>query len=552
VIKSISEISLDPVPGKKIWNSPIPHEEDIIYFLLVDRFHDGGDREICATDGRSAGFGSPEELNSFYGGNLKGIISKLDYISGMGVTAIGLSPVLENNPSGYHGYATQNYLNIDPHFGTKEDLQLLIQKAHNLGLKVYLDVVINHSGDNWYYKRMLRPCYSKGRKYTFGGWNSETYPLPQELRNEKYYRKEGMIRNWDSYPETVSGDFFILKKFKLDDSAEGKELLDILTKIYCWWIRETDCDGFRIDALKHLGKDAAEAFCKSVREFCTKNGKTSFLIFGELILGDEKANDFLRAENPDGSGTGKDGVDTIFDFPLHFTLPAIVKETELPVKLRERFDQLELACGKRASSGKKLITFLDNHDQVGQQIKERSGAGLTFTQFEAALGIMFCLPGIPSLYYGTEQWLTGSGPGDQYIREAMFCRQNEKCLHNPDHSVYKIVNRLSNLRKENPVLRTGQLIFNETSERGAPFSLRNSGKVVVFTRIEKDSQLLVLYNADSKESIHLMVRIVLPVRSLRCIYGRQDEVRVQKAMERKREVHYFKIELQPSEFVILK
>src|SRR3954468_11549833 len=145
-LTSINDIDLSPLPGKTYFQSAREWREEFIYFLLVDRFHDGVARSPAPGQGRTAGIRTPDD---FYGGTLKGITDHLDYIAGLGCTAIWLSPVFENNAGAYHGYNISNYLDVDPHFGTKQDLVDLVEAAHRREppIRVILDVVINHSGD---------------------------------------------------------------------------------------------------------------------------------------------------------------------------------------------------------------------------------------------------------------------------------------------------------------------------------------------------------------------------------------------------------------------
>src|SRR5579871_3375333 len=118
---SIAGLDLSPMPGKRYRNFERSFSEEFIYFLLVDRFHDGRTRAPSNTSNTcSAGSGSAAQLGDFCGGTLQGIRQHLDYIAGLGCTAVWLSPVFVNNPGAYHGYAIQNYLDIDPHFGTKQ------------------------------------------------------------------------------------------------------------------------------------------------------------------------------------------------------------------------------------------------------------------------------------------------------------------------------------------------------------------------------------------------------------------------------------------------
>src|SRR5262245_20368723 len=144
---SVADLDLSPPAGKTYFNSEREWREEFIYFLMTDRFHDDRPRTPTLKKARSSGIPAP---NGFFGGTLKGIRQNLDYIAGLGCTAVWLSPVFVTNA--YHGYDIRNYLDIDPHFGTKDDLVALVAAAHERDMRVILDVVINHSGDNWEYQ----------------------------------------------------------------------------------------------------------------------------------------------------------------------------------------------------------------------------------------------------------------------------------------------------------------------------------------------------------------------------------------------------------------
>ena len=125
---AVTGLDLSSVPGKTYFNITREWREEFIYFLMVDRFHDETPRSPTLQPRRSVGVSTP---NDFYGGKLTGITNNLDYIAGLGCTAIWLSPVFENNPGAYHGYNINNYLDIDSRFGTKQDLIDLVQAAHD-------------------------------------------------------------------------------------------------------------------------------------------------------------------------------------------------------------------------------------------------------------------------------------------------------------------------------------------------------------------------------------------------------------------------------------
>lgn len=151
-IKSIHDLDLSAKPGKVYWkNGSREWREEFIYFLLVDRFHDDHTRKPVPSGGKSVGYGSPTQLQKTCGGTLKGITNHLGYIRDLGCTALWLSPVFENNADSYHGYAIQDYTEVDARFGTRKDLAELVDAAHALNMRVFLDIVLHHSGNNWFY-----------------------------------------------------------------------------------------------------------------------------------------------------------------------------------------------------------------------------------------------------------------------------------------------------------------------------------------------------------------------------------------------------------------
>ncbi len=259
-LTSITQIDLTPIPGKRYFCLEREWREEFIYFLMVDRFHDDEPRTPHLQANRSAGVQTPD---GFYGGKIKGITDHLDYIAGLGCTAIWLSPVFENNLDAYHGYNINNYLSIDPNFGTKQDLIDLVNAAHEFRrngqpwpMRIILDVVINHSGDNWAYPGDNPYFYFNDMQFPFGLWRRADRPVPTELREPTWYHRRGRIRNYDAYPEVEHGDIESLKDYANDDDAIGSEVVNALIKTHCYWIHEADVDGFRVDAVKHMSAAA--------------------------------------------------------------------------------------------------------------------------------------------------------------------------------------------------------------------------------------------------------------------------------------------------------
>src|SRR5262249_31609634 len=147
----------------------------------------------------------------------------------------------------YHGYNVSNYLDIDPHFGTKQDLVELVETAHHYQrdgapypIRIILDIVINHSGDNWAYPGDFTYRYSDDQRFDLAFWRRDDRPIPIDLRNSDYYHRRGQIQHWDTYPEARFGDVVSLKDYANDDDQPGAELINVLIKAHCYWIREAD------------------------------------------------------------------------------------------------------------------------------------------------------------------------------------------------------------------------------------------------------------------------------------------------------------------------
>jgi len=562
--RSIDDIDLTPLPGKTYWSAGREWREEFIYFLMVDRFHDGRDRRPA----RGAARPADDRLRRFCGGTLKGITRNLDYIEGLGCTALWLSPVFENDgapdprsPS-YHGYAIRNYLAIDPRFGTKADLVELVEKAHARGMRVFLDAVANHCGDVFYYADGDPKYYSDDhRQHEIGGWRHADCPVPVELRNPAYFHRRGMIRDWawDAVPETLWGDFYTLKGFHNEDDPAGIEMQEIIIKAHQYWIREADIDGYRMDAVKHMGEAAIARFCQKIREYAYALGKQQFFLFGELVGGDDAIN---RYTGPNTSGRLGDktvfyGLNSVLDFPLYFSLPGVIKGFVPPTALINRYEALRERALSRGELGRYLVSFIDNHDQIGQLYKRRFAAGAHDEQVVAALGYMICALGTACVYYGTEQGLAGEGPGDEFIREPLFDLDDPKRdFLDRDGRIYKEVSKIAAVHRKLPALRFGRMYFRDVSGNGRDFGLPQAHPcTLAFSRVLAHDEVLVAYNTSvsEKRSDCVMVDAGLhPAGSrMNYVYGGRGEALVQRHPDPGNGSAFIRLHLDPMQFVVL-
>jgi glycosidase len=499
-----------PFPSPRDWR------DTWIYFLLVDRF----DNPRAAP--RRAPFDG--DHNVFQGGTFDGICRRLPYLAKLGVGALWLSPVLKNcrfEESTYHGYGFQDFLRVEPRFASdpvaarlnpelaENELRQLVDEAHARGLHVIFDIVLNHAGNVFEYEGQGAEADFRDEPYPirwrdgggaprFGDFSEATRPIdddaavwPEELQRNELFRRKG--RGGEA-----GGDFASLKELVTDfrdSSPFGARLpvQDTLIRAYEYAIARFDVDGFRIDTLKYVEPDFARTFGNAMREFALSIGKRDFFTFGEVFDGEERIAEFVGR---DAGATGEPiGVDAALDFPLFFVLPSVAKGFTAPSALAELYARrVRVQRGLITSHGEAssyFVTFLDNHD-----MRERfyySGEGGRFDD-QATLGVacLFALQGVPCLYYGTEQGLSGRGDSDRAVREALWGKPN---AFDEAHPFYAAVRALAQLRAREPALRYGRQYFRPISGDGVGFGISPFAPgVLAFSRILDRTEVVLVAN----------------------------------------------------------
>jgi alpha-amylase len=561
---SVYALDLDVPSGRQYFNCDREWREEFIYFLLVDRFDDGAERVASGTAERGQGSGTQAQLSQFCGGTLKGVTKHLDYIQGLGCSAIWLSPIFENNgapdpASGdYHGYSIQNYMDVDPRFGTKQDLIDLVDAAHQRNMKIFLDVVLNHSGDNWQYPFDASYRYCNGQQFPLDAFRREDRPLPVELRDASLYHRRGQIQNWDAFPEYQDGDFYGLKDYNNDETADGLRLIDVLVRMHCWWIRETDVDGFRLDAVKHMGAKAVSRFCTGVSEYAHRLGKRNFFTFGELIANDDAINHYTGPNTAeDDSGSIFFGLSSVLDFPLYFALPGVLKGMTNPAALKARYDALNNGALTRGELGRYLVTFVDNHDAVGQSPKRRFGSSAPDEQIIAGIGYLLTAIGTACLYYGTEQGFSGSGDSDALIRECIFDLDDPgKTQLNPNCRIYQEIAKIAAQFRALPELRFGRIYFRQISGEGMHFGFAQGQPcTLAFSRLLAGSEVLIAYNTSTSESRNDHILVDAGIQSgrqtMKVLYSSAENTGSLIPINKGPAGSSVQLQLQPMEFTIL-
>ena len=562
---SLDQIDLSPIAGKRYFTLDREWREEFIYFLMVDRFHDGKPHSPVNRPQRSQGFAAPD---GFYGGRIQGITQNLDYIANLGCTAIWLSPVFETNA--YHGYDISNYLSIDPRFGTKQDLIDLVDAAHNFKrsgkpwpLRIILDVVINHSGDNWAYPGDVAYNYSNDQQFPFGFWRKPDRPIPSQLRDENWYHRRGQMADYDHAPENQHGDILGLKDYASDDTVIGSQVINALIMAHCYWIREADIDGFRVDAVKHMDALACSRFCSNIREYAYSLGKRGFFLFGEAASPSDDLYNRYIGPNTSALDNGKTvffGLDSVLDFRLaegiyadsnNAPLREVLLGHDGPDTLFNRIDAQRERAVNRGELGRYLVTFIDNHDSFWQSGRIASLAN--DDQVIACIGFLICALGTPCLYYGTEQGFSGVG-GDTQIREAMFDpTAGTPSLLNTGCRLYQEIAKVAAVMRTSEPLRFGRMYYREISGNGVDFGLPyGTTYTLAFSRLLYNREVLVAYNVSAQpRNDAIIVDATLHGASgsiMTYLYGGTGNVQVQGPANGPR---FLRLSLPPHGFAIL-
>jgi len=503
------------IPQKKITSSPEDWRDVWIYFLMVDRFNNP--KNNPKNHPYDAKFGE------FQGGTIEGIRQKLDYLKDLGVGAIWFTPVIKNcqflngvaNEGTYHGYSIQNFLEIDPRFASDpnnadRELQTFIDEAHSKGIYIIFDIVLNHTGDVFAYPSGSEAPYSdtpypvswRDEKGTpRSDWpiaeNIPTPPadatvFPDELRRNDFFRRQGHAKAGG--PETI-GDFSSLKQLL----TSKPELGNVLIRSFQYLIAKYDIDGFRIDTLKYLDQNFALTFGNAIREFALSIGKKNFFTFGEVYDDEQKISQFIGRNV--SAGGDLVGVDASLDFPLFFKLPGVLKGMLPPAEVVGMYQNRKAVekdiISSHGEATRFFVTFLDNHDQH-QRFYHSSNSNPHQFDDQATIGFacLFSLPGIPSLYYGSEQGLHGDGDSDQSVREALWGKPQ---AFDPSHPFYQVIQQISKVRNEQPALRYGRFYFRPISGDGFHFGISTSPQgVLSFSRILNDQEVVVIANTNTQ------------------------------------------------------
>ena len=427
-----------------------PLAPESVYFIMTDRFENGDKNNDGGglTGGRLGGGDDPTDIAYYHGGDFKGLTSRLNYIANLGFTSIWITPPVVNQfvqqgSAGYHGYWGTNFTTIDPHYGTEADFKNFVSESHKLGMKVIVDIVVNHTADvikytlgsttyrepaDFPYKtctgKVFDPaklaglptfpklCADKSFAYVP---RTSTYDknikMPAFLNDITNYHNRG-DSNW-SGTSVTEGDFVGLD----DVFTEKLSVVKGMTDLWSSWITKFNIDGYRVDTAKHVNPEFWKAFLPRVLATAKSAGKKNFPIFGEVADSDIP---FLA------SFVTEQKFPSILDFPFQAKVSRFAKAGGGAADLITLFNADDMYTTP-TTSAYSLATFLGNHDmgRIGRfiaVISESDGPEVLLERAQLANALLFTLRGGPVLYYGDEKGMTGDG-GDQLARQSMFATQ---------------------------------------------------------------------------------------------------------------------------------
>jgi len=545
-------------------------QDEIIYFLLPDRFENGdasNDRGGLSGGRLVTGF-DPTDKGFYHGGDLKGLISRLDYIQGLGATAVWLGPIFKNKPvqgapghesAGYHGYWITDFTRVDPHFGTEADMHALAQAVHARGMKLYLDIVVNHTADVIAYRecpaggcpyrarakypytrrggvsgepinpgflgdaapyqteenfaKLTRPDYA----YTpFVPAGEEHVKVPEWLNDPIYYHNRG--NSTFRGESSTMGDFFGLD----DVMTENPRVVRGFIEIFGNWIDQYGIDGFRIDTAQHVNPEFWQRFVPAMRARAAAKGIPHFHIFGEVFTAEFNPAQLARH-------TRVDGLPAVLDFGFALAVQQTVTGSAGTERLAELFADDALYEGG-AAGALQLPTFISNHDMgrfayFVRKAQARATDEEVLRRVTLGYAMLMTLRGVPVIYYGDEQGFAGTG-GDQDAREDMFASKTatynaEKLIgtrattaessFDTGRPLYKTIAELAMLRRTNPALRGGEQVVRGSAPTPGIFAV---------SRLDAASrtELLVVFNT-STQTIDTEVEVDPRAQRFRALHG---------------------------------
>lgn len=374
-------------------------QEGIAYQIFPDRFFNGNK----SNDPKDVmKWGEEVTTRNFFGGDIKGITEKLDYIKDLGVTFIYMTPIFKSSSN--HKYNTCDYYEIDEMFGTKEEFRELIKEAHKREIKIILDGVFNHTGADFF---AFKDLIEKGEKSKYKDWFFvEEYPVDLEKIN------------YVTFANKV--------KYMPKINMNNKDTRNYFLNVAKYWIEELDIDGWRLDVCDEVD----HLFWREFRE-AVKSVKEDAFIIGEIM---HQGRNFLKGEE----------LDSIMNYPFReASLDFFAKRTIDAKKLNDIL--MEKKAWSMESINRQMLNLLDSHD-TARFLTDSDG---NIDRLKLAVVFQYTFEGIPYIYYGDEIGMKGET--DPYCRRCMVWDEEKQNIDLKNH-----FKKLGKIRKENKELIYGK------------------------------------------------------------------------------------------------
>ena len=452
-------------------------QDDVIYLIMPDRFADGDPTNDEPAEAR----GTHDRSNprAYHGGDLRGIREHLPYLKDLGVTTLWLTPIIKNGAAqDYHGYGAVDLYAVDPHLGTIQDYQELVAEAHKQRMKIFFDFVPNHVGPKhpWVAEPPLPDWFHGTQQHhmdTTAGINGTFYGKTGKpaIANDPFetlvdpHAPPRLSRN------LTDGWFFNVLP---DLNTENPLVAEYLLQNSIWWAEGSGLDGYRLDTFPYVPRKFWSTWHAGLHQIYPY-----LTTIGEVFHADPSVTSFFAGGQKRFDGIDS-GVNTLFDFPMHFTLRDVLLHNAPAGRIADVLHQDSLYLHPDA-----LVTFFANHDVP----RFASAEGSSAAKLKLAFGLTLTLRGIPELYYGDEIGMPGGGdpdnrrdfpggwPGDPknaFTAEGRTAEQQE---------LFTYVQTLLRLRREHPALRSGKL-----------WHLFSDETAYVFLRETEEERVLVAFN----------------------------------------------------------
>lgn len=420
---------------------------DVLYMVMPDRFADANPANNSVASMRFPVGADRANPNVRHGGDLGGIAGHIDYMDSLGITALWLNPVLENDMPGgsYHGYATTDYYRVDPRLGTNAEYAALVDSLHGRGIKVVMDMIFNHSGSEhpWFLNPPSADWFNYGGEYH--QTNHKLSAIGDPYASD-YDRREAT-------------DGWFVREMP-DLNQRNPHLMRYLAQNALWWVEEAGIDAIRMDTYPYADARAmGEWVAMMEREY------PDFTIVGECWFGESA----LEAPWQRGSRLAPDGSDT--NLPVVMDFPFMIKSRELAPYTSATDNYASglnviynhFALDRIYADPLRLLRFLDNHDTERVLLT----APDSLDAWKQAVAVLLTAPGIPQIYYGTELLMSGDRrPGDGNVRRDVpggfpgdtvnnFTRAGRSALQN---EAYDYLASLLRWRRGNEVIARGTML----------------------------------------------------------------------------------------------